>query len=263
MPNLIFSDFHPKNVSLYFDINVGAGSPSPGETGVFLPPNFSARGGVDLILYLHGHGSDATISKYWSESYPYPFRFRNYLADTKKNAILVAPSLGQTSEGPRLEEKGGGDWYLDEVMNGLDAEGPLKGTSPRVGNIVVAAHSGGGIRMLNLVTTGFQNYAENVRECWGYDCTYNSGVGQGFFNWASTHASTKVFIYYRAGTGTEAEARILEDLNNKARQHSRDDWAPLGLPNIHVEVSSTDDHYRVPVRYFQSRLQATGVFKSR
>lgn len=252
MPKFTFSERPPKEVTLYFAINVGAGSPSPGETGVFLPPNFSASGGVDLILYLHGHGSGTTISKYWSESYPYLFRFRNYLGNTKKNAILVAPSLGQTSEGPRLEEKGGGDWYLDEVMAGLDAEGPLRGTSPKVGNIVVAAHSGGGIRMLNLVTTGLQNYAGNVRECWGYDCTYNSGVGQRFFNWASSRDNTKVFVYYRGGTLTEAEAKSLADLAQKAWQ-----------PNVHVTASSTADHYRVPVRYFQDRLEETSVFQSR
>jgi hypothetical protein len=251
MPKLIFSEFDPKDVSMYFEINVGAGSPSPGETGVYLPPNFSGRGGVDLILYLHGHGSGALIDKYWSESYPYLFRFRHYLRNTDKNAILVAPSLGQTSEGPRLEEKGGGDTYLDEVMEGLDAEGPLKGTSPKAGNIVVACHSGGGIRMLNLVTNGFQKYAGNVRELWGYDCTYNSGVGQGFYNWAGRD-NTKVFIYYRAGTGTEAEALILDKL-------ARKDWQP----NIHVTSSSTTDHYRVPVRYFQDRLQETGVFQKR
>jgi hypothetical protein len=252
MPKLIFSEYDPKDVSLYFAIYVGAGSPSPGETGVFFPPGFSGGDGVDLILYLHGHGSNATISRYWSESYPYLFRFRHYLRDTKKNAILVAPSLGETSEGPRLEKKGGGDTYLDEVMEGLDAEGPLQDMGPKVGNIIVAAHSGGGIRMLNLVTTGFQKYAGNVRECWGYDCTYNSGVGQGFFNWASTHDDTKLFIYYRAGAGTEAEAIILDKLARKAWQ-----------ANIHVTSSSTTDHYRVPVRYFQDRLKETGVFQSR
>jgi hypothetical protein len=77
-------------------------------------------------------------------------------------------------------------------------------------------------------------------------------VGQGFFNWVETHKNTKVFVYYRAGTGTEAEAKILADL-------AQDAWEP----NIHVTASSTTDHYRVPVRYFQDRLQETAVFQDR
>jgi hypothetical protein len=252
VPKFKFAEFDPKATTLYFEINVGQGSPSPGETGVFIPPGFKAAGGVDLILYLHGHGSQGTIFRHWSAAYPYQFRFRHYLSSTKKNAILVAPSLGQTSEAPSLEAKGGGDKYLDEVMEGLDAEGPLKGTSPSVGNIIVAAHSGGGIRMLNLVTAGFQAYAGKVRECWGYDCTYNAGVGQGFFSWASGHPDTQVFVYYIAGTGTEAEAKILDRLARQAWQ-----------PNIHVTASSTDDHYRVPVRYFSGRVRETSVLQSR
>jgi hypothetical protein len=250
MPKFTFSESVPKDITLYFEINVGQGSPSPGETGVFFPPNFSATGGVDLILYLHGHGTQGTIFRHWSTGYPYPFRFRHYLSAAHKNAILIAPSLGQISECPNLEGKGGGDKYLDEVMTGLNEQGPLKDTSPKVGNIIVAAHSGGGIRMLNLVTTGFQGYASNVRECWGFDCTYNSGVGQGFYKWAQ-RADTKMFVYYIAGTGTEDEAKSLEGM-------ARRDWAP----NVHVTVSATDDHYRVPFMYFNQRIRDTAVFSS-
>ena len=247
-PKFKFAEYDPKATTLYFEINVGAGSPSPGETGIYIPQGFTAPDGVDLILYLHGHGTQGTIYQHWNATYPYQFYFRHYLLREKKNAILVAPSLGQTSEAPNLESKGGGDKHLDEVMEGLNAKGPLAGTSPKVGNIIVAAHSGGGIRMLNLVTTGFQAYAGNVRECWGYDCTYNSGVGQGFFTWASAGDNRKVFVYYIAGSGTEDEAKTLDRL-------ARDAWQP----NIHVTVSSTNDHYRVPVRYFGARVRETAV----
>lgn len=249
MPNHTFSETDPKAETVYFDLAVGQGAPNPGETGVFFPTGYKfASEETDLILFLHGHGIKGTIFDLWGRYYAYPFAFRHYLNTTKRKAVLVAPTLGQSSEAPDLEAFRGGDKFLDEVMVGLNAAGPLKGKNPKVGNIVVACHSGGGIRMMNLVTTGFDKYENNVKECWGFDCTYNSGVGQGFHAWASGHSKAKLYIYYIAGTGTEAEAKSLESLAKQSK-----------LKNVFVTVSSTTDHNQVPKTYFATRVNKAGL----
>src|SRR5262249_50757934 len=168
MAKYLYAEAPPARITHYLEIPLGGGSPSPGLTGVFVPKNYKVSGTVDLILYLHGHGANATIDSYWSKGYKYRFHFREGLNESDKNAVLVAPSLGPKSEAGRLMDEGGGADYLDEVMDALGSHGPHTST-PDVGNIVLAAHSGGGVPMRFLARKGFKKYHDNVKECWGFD----------------------------------------------------------------------------------------------
>lgn len=53
------------------------------------------------------------------------------------------------------------------------AYGPYKDRSLQIGNIILAAHAGGGTYMRKLATSN-NSTAANVRECWGFDSLYNS-----------------------------------------------------------------------------------------
>jgi hypothetical protein len=227
-------------------------------TGVFVPKNYKVSSEVDLILYLHGHHANATIDDYWSASYSYQFHLREWLNATDKNAVLVAPSLGPTSESGHLLEEGGGDSYLDEVMDALGEFGPHTST-PSVGNIVLAAHSGGGVPMRFLARKGFKKYHDKVKECWGFDCTYNSDdasnwtdwagaggspSGKDMRDWAATNHNDWLYIYYIENSGTAAQAEEIRRLASAAH-----------LGNVIVKASETSDHYKVPGMYWYQRIQ--------
>jgi hypothetical protein len=263
MAKLLWSENRPSRVTHYLEIPLGGGSASPGMTGVFVPTNYQVSADVDLILYLHGHGANATIDDYWSASYKYQFHFREWLNASDKNAVLVAPSLGPMSDSGLLLTEGGGDDYLDEVMDALKANGPHT-TTPNVGNIVLAAHSGGGVPMRFLARKGFKKYHDNVKECWGFDCTYNSDdanswtdwssaggspSGKDLRDWAATNHNDQLFIYYIENSGTAPQAEELRRLARAAR-----------LGNVTVKASETSDHYKVPGTYFYQRLQ--GAWRS-
>jgi hypothetical protein len=260
MAKYLYSENRPSSTTHYLEIPLGGGSPSPGMTGVFVPKNYRPSGDVDLILYLHGHRSGATIDSYWSRGYSYPFHFREWLNESDKNAVLVAPSLGPTSEAGSLMDAGGGDDYLDEVREVLKSHGPHTST-PDVGNIVLAAHSGGGVPMRFLARKGFKKYHDNVKECWGFDCTYNSDdasnwtdwssaggspSGKDMRDWAATNHNDFLYIYYIENSGTAAQA---EEIRRLA--------AAANLGNVTVKASETSDHYKVPGRYFFQRLQGS------
>ena len=41
-----------------------------------------------------------------------------------------------------------------------------------------------------------------LRECWGYDCTYNKGDDAFWAGWARARPNARVYIYYIAGSPT-------------------------------------------------------------
>ena len=87
-------------------------------TGIFIPENYVPQAEIDLILYLHGHkssipGSDALIAQYWDGKKHPEFALREEVNASKKNVILVAPTLGLKSETGDLVRRNGLDDYLD------------------------------------------------------------------------------------------------------------------------------------------------------
>lgn len=171
----------PLESTLYVNIDLGRESPGsahppiPAKTGIFISENYRPQQYVDLILYLPGHkkSRDLTIDSYW---HILPLRaFREKLNDSRKNVILVTPTLGLHSQAGWLSQSGGLDRYIALVMAALSHYGPYQGQSPRVGNIILAAHSGGGKAMRQIMLSN-QHYSQNIRECWGFVCFYIDAV---------------------------------------------------------------------------------------
>jgi hypothetical protein len=135
----------------------GEASASP-ITGIFLPQGFSPTLEVDIILYLHGHHKakpyppSLSIDEYWTQS-KYPnFGFREGVNSGGKKIILVAPTLGPSSEAGNLMDATGLSSYFDQVLAALKAHGPYEPADavPVLGKLVLACHSGGGKRMRSL-----------------------------------------------------------------------------------------------------------------
>ena len=139
----------PPLASCYVDIRLGSEAHLRPMTGIFFPAGYKAKAEVDIVIYFHGHRIERrnvkeSIVSYWNKAYTPYFPLREVLNESGKNVILVAPTLGPRSQPGWLGSKGGLDRYVNQVLAAITAHGPHKGTKVSVGNIVLAAHSGGG-----------------------------------------------------------------------------------------------------------------------
>lgn len=285
VPTLISSESSPPDSTLYVDINLGCTKSAPKAapvcpipmTGIFIPQNYLPTDSVDLILFLQGYHthnvikrkapspgyfpSNLTINQYWNRTaYPF-FALREEVNASAKNVILVAPTLGPRSQAGSLIKPGGFDAYLDQVMAALSAYGPYrKRQSPSVGQIILACHSGGGLPMRQIALSK-EKYAANIRECWGFDCTYNRDDDNDWATWAKTDPSRNLYIYYinidcpppkKPSCSTKAQAVSLQ---TRAKRQK--------LRNVSVNRSATGIHNEVPIRYFQSRINAAAFLQNR
>jgi hypothetical protein len=182
-----------KTVFLEIDLNVtvktGQAAVDP-MTAVFAADPTKLGDEVDILLWFHGHkgylGSQKIDLKgYSAQKYlKVPeFKLREFILTTSKNQfLLVVPTLGDTSGAGLLEQQSEAEAFLQQVLNGVRKHMGAKVSS--VGNIVLAAHSGGGAIMSKVAA--FTGIFDNVKEIWCDDCTYGSGPE--FKKWAAKPA---------------------------------------------------------------------------
>jgi hypothetical protein len=175
------SDFSgPGEATYYFPIDVKA----PGQrnaTGVFFPSGFTFAGRINVILYFHGHkaGEFKTINEYWSGRL-HNLYLREDVNASGKMAVLIAPTMG-AAPGSGLNadmgifaEAGAADHYLAEVVKWIGKYVPQysqKKTTPQIGNIVLAGHSGAG----GILSRQVMTMRSRVCEVWGFDTMYGQG----------------------------------------------------------------------------------------
>jgi hypothetical protein len=219
-------------------------------TGIFIPENYSLQPSVDLILYLHGHktaipGSDALIAEYWDGQKHPVFALREEINASRRNVILVAPTLALKSEAGDLVRRNGLDNYLEKVLEALRTYGPYQGQSPTIGNLILAAHSGGGVYMRLLATSG-NRAASNIRECWGFDSLYSSADVEPWRLWAKNDPQTRrLYSYYRRGLPKTNSERLEKDSRGRVDK----------LPNIFPIPSQESDHFKLVGLYLRERLK--------
>jgi hypothetical protein len=251
LPKLLKQEAIPPGNTLYVNIDLGIidqfGITAAPVTGIFIPEGYVPGATVDVILYLHGHKAEPirrqAIDQYWnSQRFPYG-AIREGVNASRRNVVLVAPTLGSRSEAKRLLDPGGLDAYLGLVLAALSAYGPhrrLSQASPGLGNFILACHSGGGKPMRKLAG-GRDRALVRLRECWGFDSTYNQGDDVFWAGWARERPNAKVYIYYIPGQNS-GTARLAERL------------ARLGVPNAIVQPSRDVRHMHVPITYWKVRL---------
>jgi hypothetical protein len=164
------------------------------------------------------------------------FALREALNETGKNVLLIAPTLGPRSEAGRLVAAGGFDQYLSDVFSGLAAQNHLpRGASPA--NLVLACHSGGGLPMRR-IALGLDAQAQRIRECWGFDCLYNTGDPESWARWARSKSGVRLFVYYLGST---------EKFSTQLRS--------MRVPNVTVERSTARGHNFVPLAHLKERVR--------
>lgn len=258
-PPISHGEARPLEQTLYTPIPLGGESPARPLTGIFIPSGYNVRQLVDVLVYLQGHRTNPdaawfrglTIDKYWdSKRFP-RWALREATNASGKNVVLVAPTLGPHSQGHQFSKRGGLDTYLDRVMAALSTYGQFRtlGRRPEVGNIILACHSGGGARMLELVTVA-NKLTSRVRECWAFDSLYGQDIEVAWYTWARRHPGARLYVHYGSGF-TQDHSRKLAAL---ARCESvRRPCRPLA--NVSVEGRTSLPHNNVPIEHWTKRLR--------
>jgi len=141
---------------------------------------------------------------------------------------------------------------LEQVLEALRAYGPYKNQSPTIGNLILAAHSGGGSSMRLLATSG-NRAAGKIRECWGFDSLYDSADVQPWRRWAKADPQARhLYSYYRSGLPKTNSARLEKDPNGRVDK----------LPNILPIPSHEKDHFKLVRLYLRKRLNDTTFLRS-
>lgn len=245
----------------YLALTLGDEGKAPGRTGIFVPEAQRRATDVDVILYLHGHkaghyskGESMGIDRYWSPRTTPQAPLREAIVRSGKAAILVAPTLGPTSQARALAKPGGLDGYLERVLAELGTLAPFSGARPRLRHLVLAAHSGGGIWMLRLATSGATAVRDHLRECWGFDCFYNPKLDvPGWTQWARAHPDRTLVAHH----ATDAcKNGLCYGPNTVAAA-----LAKAGLANLKMSPARRRDHFAALQDHFGERV-AAGPFSS-
>jgi hypothetical protein len=285
-------DTTPPRLSLYLPIPLGVPGVERQSTGVFIPENYKAGETVDVVLFLRGYDINrpkaaTSVEEYWnSPRHPTlkSFLLREEVNKSGKNVILVVPALGPYSEMGTLKEPGGVQKFFDQVLDGLWKNGPHAEHKkrPTVRNVILAAHSGGGVPLRRLAQElgADATYKDKLKECWGFDSIYGVKDKDAEFwsDWAAKHTGAKITMFYlfterevgknpklpvgpdnpadhREGTGTTLPAQELERLATAQK---------LGNVRVVRETKETTlRHNDVPLTHLAELLKAAAYLDDR
>ena len=155
--------------------------------GIFVPNGFKPGGGVNLIVYFHGHRNH--VSQVIDT-----FKLEEQIAKSGVNAILVVP------QGPLdVPDSGGGklehdddafERFVVDVSTYLEAEGITPDN--RIGNIALVAHSGGYNVTAAILHRG--GLSELIHDVILLDATY--GGLQWFADFAAAHPTDRIVSFH-------------------------------------------------------------------
>jgi hypothetical protein len=249
-----FSGATGETAYLNIELNVAqaGGQPVLPVTAVFAPNPTQLAGEVNVLLWFHGDKNYWQANKQNSVAFPgksiqYYLNgpemcdLRKFIQQTNKNFLLVAPTLSDRAGG------GGGNpagvlWnqadaqaYLQQALNGANKHLGVKGT--KLGNIVMAAHSGGGHIQAHMAGTFASDPFHRMNEVWCFDSTYWGD--DRLQKWVERgHSNAKLFVYATGGS-TAVAARAL-------RQLGRPTPPPTPRGNATVREMIAKPGYEVP-----------------
>lgn len=207
-----------KTAYLHIDLKVSppnGGAKALPVTAVFAPDPARLAGEVNVLLWFHGdkrywESDGQTVTGFSGQSIRHYLnnlplcKLRQFILRTNKNFLLVAPTLNDKTGGGKgglpaglLYQEVDAAAYLQQVLNGANAHLGTKCT--KVGNIVLAAHSGGGNIQARMAGT-FGGTFDRMNEVWCFDSTY-WGAGP-LQRWAEKgHSNARLFVYSLGRSG--------------------------------------------------------------
>ena len=186
-------------------------------TAVFAPDPARLTGEVNVLLWFHGDKSYWQSNGEHGENFPGKSiqyylngppmcRLREFILETNKNFLLVAPTLNDSTGGGKglpagmLWEQTNAKAYLQQALNGANKHLGMKGT--KLGNIVLAAHSGGGHIQARMAGNFGGDPFDRMNEVWCFDSTYWGD--ELLRKWAEKgHNNARLFVYSQGKSGSK------------------------------------------------------------
>jgi hypothetical protein len=220
---------------------------------VLFTPGLRAGTAVNVVLYLHGNmfsGFEALRTRILAS-----------VSGAGKALAFAMPSLEDVPNlGSWIGTAANFDSFIDGVLLAAaeqineqtsgrclvdrdqewNAFGPTgnRVTPAALGNLIIAAHSGGGFPMWTAVNNRSGKLA-SLKELWFFDCLYG-GMDHNWITWARSHGSTRIEILYTVFPPQETSA-------NLARSIGRAAAGPPPIPNIRsVSQEPSNNHNNVP-----------------
>lgn len=171
------------------------------SVAVFVPKYFKHQSEVDVVVYFHGWYNHV-------DSVLQTFMLIEQLYQSGKNAILVIPQMPKDapdSNGGKLETQNGLSNLLSDVLGQLNKRNDLK--TSKLGNVVLAAHSGGYRTMSYILLRG----GLEIKEVYLFDGLY-AGMEK-FAVWLLQTKGRMVNFYADDGGTKTASLDFIDCLN--------------------------------------------------
>ena len=213
-------------------------------TAIYAPDHYNPAEETILIIYLHGHLTGTpgllidkhkklyspSIKDYLNYSKSNYIDLRSIIKDSKKNIILVAPTLGPLSQYGNLASNF--DAFMQQIIQSINTyiiKQPSTNINLNISKIILAAHSGGGAGMLAIASNSKSTYVNKIDSFWGFDSWYNSA--KSWNDLISKNSNATVYAY---------------------KYDSQ--YAPDKIKNKVVVVASKLGHFELIPKYFKERI---------
>ena len=217
---------------------------------LFIPKGYKPGARTDLLLYFHGHSN--SVRKSLDQ-----YRLREQVCAAGKNVILVCPEGPKDagdSGGGKLEEPGGLQRLVAEVIDKLHAEGKIPGK--QVGRVCLAGHSGA-YRVISFCVEvgGLDAQVSDV-------CLLDASYGRldAFVEWVARHPAGRLFSIFTEHLADENKD-LMTRLGERKVEFTRlenlpPDAEPLRKPRI-VFLATTQLTHDQTVQWLEPWLRAT------
>lgn len=174
---------------------------------------------LNVAIWLHGFEVTGVKDLFTGNQ----SKIRDSVSKSGRDVILIAPFLGRVHatgtdangntiwdghlDSKTLAGTNGGELYIDEALLALAKfwnPGVANPPIPRVKNLVLACHSGGGVPMRAAVQ-GLGKYLGSLRECWAFDCLYRgSAPDDASFWFEEVKKGFELYVYFGPSTAYQA-----------------------------------------------------------
>jgi len=179
---------------------------------IFIPNGFYVpEHGVDFIVHFHGWNNDVL-------NVMEQFDLFQQLIASQKNAILVlaqGPYRASDSHGGTMEDADGLKRFVEEIVQILQSERRID--QPRLGNIILSAHSGGYCPAIFAVERG--GLAQRIAEVFLFDAFY--GETERLIPWLLSSGNHRLRSIYTEHLASEHREfmKLLDEAKLKYGEH--------------------------------------------